>query len=285
MSPTARKEYYQHIKKLKTTDGLNVPVICSHASVGDAPDLQHFIDGKDKKKDENYFNTSSLSLNDEDIKVILDSDGMIGIVLHEGRIASKDAMKDSTYGIKDTRKDIEKAQKKIENFQKELKTPITQKRKERLLEKIDEKIKFIDECGDKIREGFANMTLANIYKIVEVYAKHNPAQKTKGWDHVGIGSDFDGMINKMDYLGTANEFPLLEKLLVRFLTNPKPLTEFDATWTTDRLKALQFNQSPSTLASKIMSQNADDFLRKYFNESYLKFDQNPVEKSGKNLIA
>ena len=192
------------------------------------------------------------------------------MVLHEGRIASKDAMKESTYGINDTRKDIEKAQKKIKKFQKELKTPITEGRKQRLLEKINEKLKFIDECGDKIRECFTNMTLANIYKIVEVYSKHNPSKPDKGWDHIGIGSDFDGMINKMDYLGTANEFPLLEELLIKFLKDPQPLDKFDPNWTPAHLKTLHFNHTPEELASKIMSKNADEFLRKYFNEDYLK---------------
>ena len=50
MSPTARKEYYEHLKTLKTIKGLNVPIICSHASIGDAPGLQYFIDGKMRKR-------------------------------------------------------------------------------------------------------------------------------------------------------------------------------------------------------------------------------------------
>jgi microsomal dipeptidase-like Zn-dependent dipeptidase len=288
MSPKARKQYYDYVAAKKRTSGLNIPVICSHASVGDAPSLDYFINrAKDNKKDKNknYFNTSSLSLNDEDIKVIIDSDGIIGIVLHEGRIAAKDAMKESTYGIDDHRKEIKHARNKIENFQLELRKEKDQKRKQKLLDKISEKVKEIDQSGQKIREGYTNMVLANMYKIVEVYSKYNPAMPAKGWDHIGIGSDFDGMINKLDYLGTANEFHELEALMIKFLKEPQPLDKFDTSWTKDRLKALQFNYSAEALAEKMMSKNADEFLRKYFNEDYLINGKNPTATTDKPLIA
>jgi len=287
MSPRARKQYYNYLAKRKKTTGLNIPLICSHASVGDAPSLNYFIKGTEdyqSGKKKNYFNTSSLSLNNEDIKVIIDSDGLIGIVLHEGRIASKDAMKESTYGINDSRKDIKKAQKKIDRLQYEIQTNVSDKRKLRIKDKIDEEMKQIGKSGEKMRKGFVNMILANVYKIVEVYSVFNPAQPGKGWDHIGIGSDFDGMINKMDYLGTANEFPVLEKLLIKFLNTPQTLDKFDPSWTTERLKALQFNQPAEELAAKIMSKNADEFLRKYFNEDYLVKGINPVEVGGEELV-
>ena len=288
MSPLARKQYYEHLDDLKKTNGLNVPVVCSHASVGNAPSLNHFLKGTpeyDTKLEDSYLNTSSLSLNDEDIKVIIDSDGIIGIVLHEGRIAGKKAMKGRTSFIDDYRKNIKKAQKKIEKFQFELKTDITEKRRQKLLEKINEMLADIDANGSKMRDGYVNMVLANIYKIVEVYADHNTEEATRGWDHIGIGSDFDGMINKLDYLGTANEFPELEELMIKFLKNPLPLDKFDKSWDADRLKALQFGKSAEELASKIMSVNADDFLRKYFNEAYLIHGTTPPQKKKEQLIA
>ncbi len=288
MSPVARKQYYHHIAKLKRNTGLNIPVICSHASVGDAPSLNYFIKGTAEYKSgktKNYFNTSTLSLNDEDIKVIVDSDGIIGIVLHEGRIATKDAMKGNPYRIVHYRKKIKDADKDIERYQYELKQPVTDRRKQKLAEKISDKMRQIGEFGDKMREGYVHMILANIYKIVEVYSAHNPDQPAKGWNHIGIGSDFDGMINKMDYLGTANEFPVLEELLIKFLTNPEPLDKFNPDWTVARLKGLQFNIPAEELAAKIMSTNSDEFLRKYFNEDYLMTGINPVELGGGDLIA
>jgi microsomal dipeptidase-like Zn-dependent dipeptidase len=288
MSPIARKQYYDYIADKKKTSGLNIPVICSHASVGDAPSLDYFINpAKDNKKDKNknYFNTSSLSLNDEDIKIIIDSDGIIGIVLHEGRIASKDAMKEEIYGIHEHRKEIKRAQNKIKTVQFELQKDLSDKRKQKLLGKVNEKMREIDQHGNSIREGFANMVLANMYKIVEVYSKHKPANAAKGWDHIGIGSDFDGMINKLDYLGTANEFPELEKLIIKFLKNPQPLDKFDPSWTKSRLKTLQFGYSAEALAEKIMGKNADEFLRKYFNEDYLINGKNPKVATDKPLMA
>ncbi len=286
MSPSARKQYYEYLDEVRRTKGINIPVICSHATTGDAPSLDHFINGDNENNEpDNYFTTTSLSLNDEDIRKIIDSDGIMGIVLHEGRIANKKAMKESRYGINDLRKSIRKANKKIERFQKELKTDVTDRRKERLVEKISERMKQIDEYGNKMREGYTQMILANIYRIVEVYSNYKPQQKEKGWDHIGIGSDFDGMINKMDYLGTANEFPLLEELMIKFLKNPEALEKFDPSWTPERLKELQFGKSPEELAAKIMSRNAEVFLQKYFNEGFLMKDEEPVSGSGDNLTA
>jgi len=288
MSPKARKQYYNYLAKKKRFSDLNIPVVCSHASVGDAPSLNYFIKGTEDYKSgktKNYFNTSSLSLNDEDIKVIIDSDGIIGIVLHEGRIASKDAMKKNPYRIAYYRKKIKRSQNDIEDFQSDLQKSENESDKKKLLNRIKVKMQQIDEFGEKMQEGFVNMILANIYKIVEVYAKHKPQKSSRAWDHIGIGSDFDGMINKMDYLGTANEFPKLNELLVKFLKNPQALFEFNQSWTVERLKALQFNFSAEDLTDKIMSKNADDFLQKYFNEDYLINGINPQGFEAEQLIS
>jgi dsDNA-specific endonuclease/ATPase MutS2 len=206
-------------------------------------------------------------------------------VLHEGRIASKKAMKGDPYRVVQNRKKIKKAQNHIERFQTELPNIESNSGKQKLLDKIEEKIKQIDGFGEKMREAYVNMILANIYKIVEVYSVHNPEKPSRGWDHIGIGSDFDGMINKMDYLSTANEFPELNELIVKFLKTPQPLIEFNQSWTTERLKALQFNFSAEELADKIMSQNADSFLQKYFNVDYLINGIQPASVTREQLIA
>ena len=70
MSPLTRQEFYKIIKEKRSTDGINIPILCSHASIGDAENLELFINYtkyKKPKRKRNYYNTSSLSLTNEDI--------------------------------------------------------------------------------------------------------------------------------------------------------------------------------------------------------------------------
>ncbi len=131
MSPTARKSYYKHLEN----NNLKAPIIFSHAAVGDAPSLDSFIkktaDHRRFKKPRNYFNTSTLSLNDEDIKQVIKTDGIIGIVLHEGRIASNRAMKGKAYGVKNNKKLIDDLQKDINTLETRKQRTRREKRKNR----------------------------------------------------------------------------------------------------------------------------------------------------------
>jgi len=279
MSPLARKQYYHKINKIKKSTGLNIPVICSHSSVGDAPRLNCFIKGTEEEKayktPDNFLNTSSLSLNNEDIVQIIESDGLIGIILHEGRIAAKKAFAKKAYRIKFLRNTIKKSESDIEQMQAELLTDISDSRKVQLVASISRRHKKVLASQQEMREGFISMIMANIYKIVEVYAKHNPGNPSKGWEHICIGSDFDGTINKMDFLGTAEQFPVIEDEIIKYLNNPRQLTGFDNKWKPAYLKTLHFNKSPETLAKLFMHENTDNFLKKYFTEDYLIKGINP----------
>lgn len=283
MSPLARKQYYNHIDRIKRTTGLNTPVICSHASIGDAEKLNWFIEGtmeydenkKSLKQFRNFFNTSTLSLNNEDVIRIIESDGLIGIILHEGRIAHKKAREKKAYRVTFLQNEIKNNRNDIERMQARLLTDISDNRKETLTRKIKNRHQKILDAQQEIREAFVSMIMANIYKIVEVYAAYNSDNKSRGWDHITIGSDFDGTINKMDYLGTAEEFPVLEEEIIKFMDNPKPLTGFSDIWTPDYLRTLHFNISPEELADKFMSSNTESFLKKYFTTDYLIHGINP----------
>jgi len=274
MSPQARKHYYEHIRQIKQDTGLNIPVISSHSSIGDAKSLDCLIKGTDDEKSfdepDNFFNTSTLSLNNEDIINIIESDGIIGIILHEGRIAAKMAFKKKAYRINYLRRRIKKRQNKIESMQAELTSNIREERKIELTENISKFHGQVLDMEQEMREGFICMIMANIYKIVQVYADNDIANKEKGWEHICIGSDFDGTINKLDFLGTSEQFPVIEEEMIKFMNNPRPLTGFDPNWTSNHLKTLHFGKQPEELVKQFMSDNMDRFLEKYFNEDYLK---------------
>ncbi len=279
MSPLARKQYYNYIDKIKKTTGLNIPVISSHSSCGDAKSLNCFIKGTEEEKTfkspDNFFNTSTLGLNDEDIIRIIESDGLIGVILHEGRIASKKAFKKKAYKIDFLRKEIKRDQDDIEEFQAELLTDISENRKKVLVNKIANRHQKILASKQETREAFISMIMANIYKIIEVYAQYDNQNPAKGWEHISIGSDFDGTINKMDFLGTAEEFPIIDDEIIKFINNPKPLTGFNEKWKPAYLKKLHFNKTPEELTNLFMCSNTESFLRKYFTEDYLVHGINP----------
>lgn len=273
MSPLARKQYYQILSNRKKLSGLNIPIICSHASVGDAPNLNSFIKGtKEEKKfkvPDTYFNTSSLSLNEEDITEIVNSDGLIGIILHEKRIASKNALKKEPYKVSQKRKIIDGFQNEIERLQFEIKNTKEEKRIMQLASQVAKvhakRLQKIDENMD----AYICMLMANLYRIVEVAGK-------KGWDHVCLGTDFDGTINKLDFLGTSERLPVLTELMLAFIKNPKPLDKFNKKWTKAYLQKLHYGIDPEDLIAKFSSGNVDAFLKKYFTEDYLVRGINPT---------
>ncbi len=269
MSPKARKSYYEYLEN----KNLKVPIIFSHAAVGDAPSLDSFIrkteDHKRFKNPKNYFNTSTLSLNDEDIKQVIKTDGIIGIVLHEGRIASNKAMKGKAYGVKNNKKLIDNLEQEIKDLETRKRRTGNVTKKNRLMRKINNRLIKIGKAKEQIKHAYVCMIMANIFRVVETTYKMDNNYQGKGWDHVCIGSDYDGMINKLDYLGTANEFPELRERFLKFLKQPEPLLGFDESWTTKKLKDLQFGISPDKLIEMFFSENVKSFFKKFYNVNYL----------------
>ena len=270
--PTPPPQDFSCLNPLRNKN-LKVPIIFSHAAVGEGPTLDSFIkntaDHQNFNDPKSYFNTSTLSLNDEDIREVVKTDGIIGIVLHEGRIADKRAMKPGAYGVKKNKRLIENLEDDVQRLEEEYRRARKERRKKRLMRKINHRKHKIDVTIEHVKDAYVCMIMANIYRIVEITYKMDNSLQGKGWDYICIGSDYDGMINKLDFLGTVDEFPELKKRFIEYLKNPEPLKGFDPTWTTQKLKDLQFGNSAEELADKFFSLNAKSFLKKYFNENYL----------------
>lgn len=96
MSLRARKDYYKFIiQHNKNFPNEKIPVICSHSGIngyetmddsGKYPDIMRKLKGE-------YFNTWSINLSDEEINIIHDSEGMIGIMMDKSVLGSKDTIK------------------------------------------------------------------------------------------------------------------------------------------------------------------------------------------------
>lgn len=87
MSIQTRKEFYRIWSEYKA-NGDNFPIICSHAAVSGVESLNDRIHRRDNSNQltGKYFNTWSINLTDEDIRYTFESEGLIGMVLHEGRM-------------------------------------------------------------------------------------------------------------------------------------------------------------------------------------------------------
>jgi len=97
MSVPARKRYYEIVAEKKRS-GDNIPIICSHTSVNLFETMDEAAstpDDFDKDKDA-YLSRFSINLSNDEIRNIADSNGIIGIILNEGRMPGekgRDAIK------------------------------------------------------------------------------------------------------------------------------------------------------------------------------------------------
>ncbi|HEY8402554.1 MAG TPA: membrane dipeptidase [Cytophagaceae bacterium] len=96
MSVQARKEYYRFVvthNNLYPDD--KIPIICSHTGVSAFETMDESIKVKDinRKSTGSYYNNWSINLSDEEIKIIYQSGGIIGVMLDKGVIAGPDTLK------------------------------------------------------------------------------------------------------------------------------------------------------------------------------------------------
>jgi microsomal dipeptidase-like Zn-dependent dipeptidase len=89
MSPEARIDFYNMWEQEYRQQGDHVPIICSHAAVngiGALSDRENRHDN-DREYEQEYFNTWSINLTDEDLLRIHQSQGLIGFIMQTDRIA------------------------------------------------------------------------------------------------------------------------------------------------------------------------------------------------------
>ena len=88
MSIEARVEYYSLVKKHNTNNPNDlIPIISSHTAVNGFETIQESIEKKDnmQKVNSSDFFSWSINLSKEEIEIIHDSNGIIGIILDKGR--------------------------------------------------------------------------------------------------------------------------------------------------------------------------------------------------------
>ena len=116
MSPACRRDFYRFIQSHYWLHNDKFPLICSHTGVvSKSRTLDELIAQDDEKEGQdisNYLHEHSINLCAEDILMIAETSGLIGIQLDERRIAGNSAIdivkKNSKLGAKDLRKQYAK---------------------------------------------------------------------------------------------------------------------------------------------------------------------------------
>ncbi len=228
LSAQARVDYYQLLQtKYKDQP---IPIICSHAGVNGRKSILEAKTKPPKKKDKkkSTFNLGDINLFDDEIRTIINSDGLIGLMIDERRILGKKLPADALTTDMDTY-----------NAWKKNKA---------------EKMKAKSVC--------ISVIFNQLLHIIATYGSE------KAWNHVCLGSDYEGLINPVDLYENAAGFKDMEADFVAHWEERLAMPDSDNVQI-NRYKELVFDKTPTHYIRKFLWENPMIFLRKYFNDAYL----------------
>ena len=225
-----------------------VPIICSHTAVNGVPTFAVAKKNRDESNlNSSYISRMDINLTDDDIRDIYDSNGIIGVCMHDGRMPG-------------------------DKFNKAFK---------------DAQGAFDNVNIAQVNRLYTQLFLMNVFHIVRVNRKHILEQNanddiTKAWDTVCLGTDFDGIIDPFNHLNTAatlEDFKVIciDALVHRdsevrkkegsqiLLIGENRITAYDK----KVIDELMMGMSARTLMDKVFSLNILNFLEKYYNDDYL----------------
>jgi len=216
MSAKARMEFFDYLEKNYWSRGEELPVICSHGAFSGYRTLEESNKPDSLRRyRRNYLSKQSINISDEEAQIIVRSKGLIGLVLHGGRLPGG----------------------KAKSQLKEAKN------------------------RDQQRDTAIALIMSNILHMVRA------VDDLKAWDCITLGTDMDGIIEPLQPYTNYSSLGRLSMEILQFFHRPFDLTGIGMT--KGEVKKYMYHYSPEELTKKIMSQNALDFLRNYFNEDYL----------------
>lgn len=221
MSPECRKDFYAFIKTMYWDKHDKFPIVCSHTGVVSKCKTLNALmkqdDDAELHDSSNYLHENSINLCAEDILVIAETKGLIGIQLDEKRIAGN--------------------------------TIITVIKKNKQLSSKDLRLQYV------------KVLFANLFEVVKITGSK------EGWSLLSIGSDYDGLINHLDFYPTAGEMPVLRNDMLAFLKAPEEISQpgFNYSVSLPEIKRLMFDLQPEEIIEKIFAGNVMAFLKDNFN--------------------
>ncbi|MEM6380739.1 MAG: hypothetical protein AAF705_21330, partial [Bacteroidota bacterium] len=255
------------------------------------------------------FNSASINMFDEEIIDIVETEGLMGIMLDEKRLVGKKLHKDTeAFAMRlpaDTRElgstPAEKERIRLENerpynrlhYNKDcLKSEMVKwikdrkaleellleadrdnetppaDRVNRLKDKIAKHKAEIDRLKDLLEDVELSVLMNQFFYILKVCNEQGDARvnKDKAWFHICIGSDYEGVINPQDIFYYSENLHDLEDKLVTFWERMQRVQD-------PRFISYQkyiFDESPRFWVKRILWENSENFLEKYFNDAYRK---------------
>ena len=162
--------------------------------------------GNGPRRNRTEFNPWTINLFDEEIREILDSDGLIGINLDQRILGFTSRVAE---WVSKPSKEYFQKQEFLELFGEDV--PIIGGRLEEDLDLLEESALVAKEEAIINRRQHTRYLVNNILHIVKIGGE-------KAWKHICIGSDFDGLIDPINSCKSTLQFKTLEKRLYKTIT-------------------------------------------------------------------
>lgn len=256
MSLKARNDYATIVKQLRA-QGDPVPIIISHTAINGIPTRTKAAERPDTNQldKHSYVSRWDINITDEDIQEVFDSDGLIGVCMHDGRMPGG----------------------KFKDLLKSFKKGSTQKES---INRLHTQM-FLTNVFHIVKVNLQHIRALNAQ--IENEASRIP--EVEAWKTMCLGSDNDGIVDPFDNFNTAST---LKDFKIR-VKNAIDLN-FDPIWKRFRilaieetschffdeeeLTALKLGLTSEDIVDRIFCDNVDKFLSKYFTEAYLEGTEN-----------
>ena len=263
MSPQARVDYYQFLQS--DPRYAQVPIIMSHTGISGRKNIQRTINNNhklhnDEKTPSQYFFEGVINIFDDEIITIVNSDGLIGLMIDERRIMGKKIPPEGGMSLKTFKKVSKQARKLIAEMNL-LKHRLAWREISQASFNQDYPIaeSAFNNIVDLLKKVYLSVIFRQIFHATDVAGK-------KVLDHLALGTDYDGVINPIDiYLQASDMASLATDLEKYWKTCCNSADASVKKLYTDH----KFGRSPKHWIQKILVLNGTNFLKKYFNDEYL----------------
>ncbi len=278
MSVAARLQYHKIVAERKKDHGDDIPIVQTHTALAGRKSMQKAVDHggaiRSSEISNPELNNDDINLFDDELIDIIRSDGLFGIMLDEKRLLNAKVLpklaRSNTIPDMKTFKQRKKILKKenVRLFKAETKIRWTLNASSPAYKKAMAAIEAQKKAREQqliepLKPVFLGILFTQFFHIARVVEAASGLPDTAAWDHICIGSDYEGVINPVDIYPQASCLSTLYTDLTGFWQkniSASPGNPF-AHYT--------FGLDPDTIVKKILWDNAMDFLRKYFHDDYL----------------
>lgn len=272
MSPQARWDYYTNVIDSRNAQGDEIPIVVSHTAVSGRASMKATIDGNNSPTGEfdlqpgdesasRYFYRGVINLFDDEIVRVVDSDGIMGLMIDERRIMGVELPPEA--GLSMDRFQLVARQNRAEMAR------WTTTRNEHAWGRIDTAIyntritsieASMTPLLDELRPAYLSVLFRQLFHIARI-------TQGRGWDHVALGTDYDGVINPIDIYRQSRDMRTLRQDLITFWNDKS--NDPDAA-VRQLYNAHLYGRTREQVLDGFLSSNGEAFLRKYFHDGYLK---------------